>query len=70
MERACASDATLAKPDRGMDGRTLLAEDAWLSLGDALCIAVAERVQLPIVGDDLLWSQLPLEVDFTSSGSS
>lgn len=35
-----------------------------LSLGDSLCIAVAERLQLPLVGDDGLWTQLPLEVDF------
>ncbi|HEY7226058.1 MAG TPA: PIN domain-containing protein [Micromonosporaceae bacterium] len=35
-----------------------------LSLGDALCITVAERLRLPVVGDDGLWSQLPLEVEF------
>ncbi len=35
-----------------------------LSLGDALCIAVAERLQLPLVGDDGLWSILPLAVAF------
>jgi PIN domain nuclease of toxin-antitoxin system len=37
---------------------------AQLSLGDSLCIAVAERLQLPLVGNDGLWTQLPLEVDF------
>ena len=37
---------------------------AGLSLGDAMCIAVAERLGLPIVGDDQLWSALPLEIDF------
>lgn len=35
-----------------------------LSLGDAQCIAVAERLDLPIVGDDGLWSVLPLSVKF------
>jgi PIN domain nuclease of toxin-antitoxin system len=35
-----------------------------LSLGDACCIAVAERLRLPIVGDDQLWALLPLEVQF------
>ena len=35
-----------------------------LSLGDASCIAVAERLQLPISGDDSYWSLLPLTVDF------
>lgn len=35
-----------------------------LSLGDAQCIAVAERLSLPIAGDDQLWSVLPLEVTF------
>ena len=29
-----------------------------------LCIAVAERLKLPLVGDDGLWAELPLEVDF------
>jgi PIN domain nuclease of toxin-antitoxin system len=35
-----------------------------LSLGDACCIAVAERLRLPIVGDDQLWAALPLTVRF------
>ena len=38
--------------------------DERLSLGDAACIAVAERLRLPISGDDSYWSLLPLEVDF------
>jgi PIN domain nuclease of toxin-antitoxin system len=37
-----------------------------LSLGDAQCIAVAERLDLPVVGDDRLWSALPLTVKFHS----
>jgi PIN domain nuclease of toxin-antitoxin system len=35
-----------------------------LSLGDALCIAVAERLQLPIAGADQLWETLDLGVKF------
>lgn len=38
--------------------------DERLSLGDASCIAVAERLRLPISGDDSYWSLLPLGVDF------
>jgi PIN domain nuclease of toxin-antitoxin system len=38
--------------------------DERLSLGDASCIAVAERLRLPISGDDSYWSFLPLAVDF------
>jgi len=38
--------------------------DERLSLGDASCIAVAERLQLPVSGDDSYWSLLPLTVDF------
>jgi ribonuclease VapC len=38
--------------------------DERLSLGDASCIAVAERLRLPIAGDDSYWSLLPLSVDF------
>jgi PIN domain nuclease of toxin-antitoxin system len=37
-----------------------------LSLGDGQCIAVAERVDLPVVGDDQLWTALPLTVKFHS----
>lgn len=37
-----------------------------LSLGDACCIAVAERLGLPIAGDDQLWASLPLTVSFHS----
>jgi PIN domain nuclease of toxin-antitoxin system len=38
--------------------------DERLSLGDAACIAVAERLLLPIAGDDSYWSLLPLTVEF------
>jgi PIN domain nuclease of toxin-antitoxin system len=38
--------------------------DGQLSLGDALCITIAERLQLPLVGDDGLWATLPPEVEF------
>ncbi len=38
--------------------------DERLSLGDASCIAVAERLGLPIAGDDSYWSLLPLTVYF------
>jgi len=39
-------------------------DDERLSLGDASCIAVAERLRLPISGDDSYWSLLPLTVGF------
>lgn len=37
-----------------------------LSLGDGLCIAVAERLSLPIVGNDQHWQSLNLHVEFMS----
>ena len=33
-----------------------------LSLGDGLCIAVAERLELPLTGGDLYWETLDLRV--------
>lgn len=38
--------------------------DSCLSLGDGLCIAVAERLQLPITGGDMHWRSLALKVAF------
>ena len=35
-----------------------------LSLGDGLCIAVAERLQLPVTGGDQHWAECDLRVDF------
>ena len=35
-----------------------------LSLGDGLCIAVAERLGLPLTGGDKYWSQVPVQVEF------
>lgn len=35
-----------------------------LSLGDGLCLAVAERLNLPVTGGDQLWAGLPLKVAF------
>lgn len=35
-----------------------------LSLGDGLCIAVAERLDLPIVGGDQAWEALDLRVRY------
>jgi len=37
-----------------------------LSLGDGLCIAVAERLELPIAGGDLYWETLDLRVRILS----
>lgn len=37
-----------------------------LSLGDGLCIAVAERLQLPITGGDQAWELLELKTIFHS----
>jgi ribonuclease VapC len=69
FSRLEASSAAI-EPFRGVDASRaaeLLAadprSDARVSLGDAVCIAVAERVQLPIVGDDL-WAPLALQVEF------
>jgi ribonuclease VapC len=38
--------------------------DSGLSLGDALCIAVAERLELPISGGDTAWEHVPINVDY------
>jgi len=35
-----------------------------LSLGDGLCIAVAERLQLPVTGGDRYWAQVAATVPF------
>ena len=35
-----------------------------LSLGDGTCLAVAERLGLPVIGGDRLWADLPLAVRF------
>lgn len=37
---------------------------ASLSLGDGLCLAVAERLGLPVTGGDQLWATLDLRVPF------
>jgi PIN domain nuclease of toxin-antitoxin system len=37
-----------------------------LSLGDGLCIAVAERCELPVVGGDLYWETLDVRVKVLS----
>lgn len=37
---------------------------ATLSLGDGLCLAVAERLGLPVTGGDQLWADLDLSVAF------
>jgi len=68
LEASCAVVEPFLDVDAPRAAELLLFADrqanAQLSLGDALCIAVAERLQLPLVGDDGLWTQLPLEVDF------
>lgn len=38
--------------------------DQTLSLGDGLCIAVAERLHLPIVGGDELWEIVAMQVKY------
>lgn len=40
------------------------AGDSSLSLGDGLCIAVAERLGLPLTGGDQLWERLSLKVKY------
>jgi PIN domain nuclease of toxin-antitoxin system len=69
LEASCAVVEPFLDLDAPRAAELLLFADrqanAQLSLGDALCIAVAERLQLPLlVGNDGLWTQLPLEVDF------
>lgn len=39
-------------------------EDACLSLGDGLCLAVAERLQLVVTGGDTHWETLDLNTKF------
>lgn len=39
-------------------------EDPTLSLGDGLCLALAERLNLPVTGGDLHWSTLDLKTQF------
>ncbi|MCX9191621.1 PIN domain nuclease [Carbonactinospora thermoautotrophica] len=48
-------DLSRANPASG--GRTL-------SLGDAQCVAVAERLGLPVCGDDRAWDAWPVRVPF------
>lgn len=38
--------------------------DSSLSLGDALCLAMGERLSLKIVGGDQAWEALNLNVEF------
>jgi ribonuclease VapC len=38
--------------------------DPCLSLGDGLCLAVAERLQLPVTGSDYHWENLGMGVLF------
>jgi PIN domain nuclease of toxin-antitoxin system len=68
LDASCAAVEPFRNIDASRAADLLLFADRRLndklSLGDALCIAVAERLQLPLVGDDGLWTQLPLEVDF------
>jgi PIN domain nuclease of toxin-antitoxin system len=68
LEASCARIEPFQDTDASRAADLLLftdrRTDGQLALGDALCIAVAERLQLPLVGDDGLWTQLPLEVDF------
>jgi len=38
--------------------------DCCLSLGDGVCLAVTERLNLPVTGGDQLRAELPLTVQF------
>jgi ribonuclease VapC len=40
------------------------ADRGRLSLGDGLCIAVAERLSLPVIGGDTHWETLILRTDY------
>jgi len=68
LEASCAAVEPFLDVDALRAAELLLFADhkanAQLSLGDASCIAVAERLRLPLVGDDGLWTQLPLKVEF------
>jgi PIN domain nuclease of toxin-antitoxin system len=67
LEASCATIEPFRPVDASRAAELLLFADSkvrgQLSLGDAQCITVAERLSLPLIGDDGLWSQLPLEVD-------
>lgn len=68
LEASCAAIEPFRDTEAPRAAELLLFADrvarGQLSLGDALCIAVAERLRLPLVGDDGFWTQLPLAVDF------
>lgn len=40
------------------------AESRSLSLGDGLCCAVAERLELPVSGGDTYWEKVPMSVSY------
>jgi ribonuclease VapC len=56
-----AADADLAA---AIHARELAVRDRpVLSLGDRLCLAVAMRLQLPVLTADRVWAELPLDVE-------
>lgn len=67
LEASCAAVEPFLDVDAPRAAELLLLADrqadVQLSLVEAFCIAVAERLQLPLVGDDGPWTHLPLKVD-------
>lgn len=57
----CVRAATLIFDSR--EARTSQNEPC-LSLGDGLCLAVAERLDLPVVASDNHWASLSLNVEY------
>jgi PIN domain nuclease of toxin-antitoxin system len=56
VQQDCCRAAELVLQGRGADGS--------ISLGDALCIAVAERLGLVLTGSDRYWETLHLKVPY------
>ena len=62
LEPSIEADAVRAA-ELSAESRKLGIAGGWgISLGDALCLAVAERLGLPAVGGDKAWDELTLRV--------
>ncbi|MDP9443651.1 MAG: PIN domain-containing protein [Actinomycetota bacterium] len=63
LEDTSESDAVRAAELIAESRRLGLGKGWGVSLGDALCLAVAERLDLTAVGGDKAWDDLPLKVE-------
>jgi len=64
IEPVTEADSVRAAELIEISRRTKKANGASLSLGDGLCIAVGERLNLVITGGDIVWGNLNLKVEF------